>query len=108
VASWRSFYDVANADGDYNTFPFLEVLRNLHLSHRPRFRYLREVRKPTLILYGDKDEYCYNDVPGCVAILKGVLERKKNVELGVMKDTDHFFTEREDELARLILDWMER
>jgi pimeloyl-ACP methyl ester carboxylesterase len=101
--TWRAFYDMANPDGDYNVFPFLESLRGIRLSRRPRFRYLRGIRKPALILYGDRDEFCHGDVPACVAILAGVVG--KNIELGILKDTDHGFTEREAELARLIIDW---
>ena len=105
IQSWRSFYDMANPDGDYNVFPFLELLRNIRLSRRPRFRYLRGIRKPTLVLYGDRDEFCYGDVPACVAILADTLG--VNFELGILKDTDHGFTGREEELARLITDWID-
>ena len=101
--SWRAYYDMANPDGDYNVFPFLEVLRGIRLSRRPRFRYLRGIRKPALVLYGDRDEFCHGDVPACVAILADVVG--KNFELGILKDTDHNFTGREEELARLIIDW---
>lgn len=107
VQSWRAFYDIANPDGDYNVFPFLEVMRRLRLSRRARFRFLRGIRKPTFILYGDRDEYCYGNVPRCVAILADALGARTNFELGILKDADHGFTGREEELARLIIDWME-
>src|SRR4029079_7021015 len=87
--SWRSFYDMANPDGDYNVFPFLEVMRGIRLSRRPRFRYLRAIRKPTLVLYGDRDEFCHGDVSRCVSILADVVG--PNVELAIMKDADHGF-----------------
>lgn len=103
--SWRAFYDMANPDGDYNVFPFLEVLRGIRLSRRPRFRFLRAVRKPALMLYGDRDEYCHGDVSACVAILAEALG--SNFEFGILEDTDHGFNGREAELARLIIDWME-
>ena len=34
--SWRSLYDMINPDGDYNVFPFLEIMRGVRLSKRPR------------------------------------------------------------------------
>lgn len=102
--SWRSFYDMANPDGDYNVFPFLEVMRGVRLSRRPRFRHLRGIRKPTLILYGDNDEYCYGDVSRCVEILSEVVGPR--VELAVMKDADHGFTGREEELGEVIVRWI--
>ena len=102
--SWRSFYDRANPNGDYNVFPFLEVLRGIRLSRRPRFRYLRGIRKPTLVLYGDGDEFCYGDVSRCVSILADAVG--PNFELAILQDADHGFSGQEKELVRLIIDWI--
>jgi pimeloyl-ACP methyl ester carboxylesterase len=104
--SWRSFYDMANPDGDYNVFPFLEVMRKVRLSRRPRFRFVREIRKPTLVLYGDRDEYCFGDVSRCVAILDEAVGAKPNMELAILEDADHGFAGREDALAEVIVGWM--
>jgi pimeloyl-ACP methyl ester carboxylesterase len=104
--SWTSFYDMANPDGDYNVFPFLEAMRNLRLSRKPRFRHVRGIRKPTLVLYGENDEYCYGDVPRCVAILDEALGPKPNMELAIMKDADHGFGGREEELGTMLVQWI--
>ncbi len=106
VMSWRAWYDTANPDGDYNVFPFLEVLRNVKLSRRAKFRYLRAIRKPTFILYGDQDQYCFGDVPRCVSILADAIGPKPNIELGIIADADHGFSGRERELAQVILGWL--
>lgn len=108
VMSWRGWYDMANPDGDYNVFPFLEVMRNVKLSRRAKFRYLRAIRKPALVLYGERDQYCYGDVSRCVEILADAIGPKPNFELAIVEDADHGFGGREDELARLIVDWVER
>lgn len=105
--SWRSFYDMANPDGDYNVFPFLEADEGLRLSRRPRFRYLRAIRKPALFLYGDHDEYATAGVTRSVAILAAALGPKPNVEIAVMENADHGFSGREEELAELIVRWMD-
>ena len=105
--SWRSFYDTANPDGDYNVFPFLELLSGVRLSRRPRFRYLRAIRKPTLILYGDRDESLPADVSRCVSTLADALGPKPNVELAILDDADHGFGGREGEVGRVIIRWME-
>jgi pimeloyl-ACP methyl ester carboxylesterase len=106
--SWRSFYDMANPDGDYNVFPFLEVIGGIRLSRRPRFRHLRGIRKPTLVLYGDRDEYAYGgDVSRCVGALADALGPKTNFELAIMEDADHGFSGREEELGQMIADWIE-
>lgn len=105
--SWRSFHDMANPDGDYNVFPFLEVMKDVRLGRRTHFRHLRGIRKPTLILYGDSDEYCYGDVSRCVAILADALGPKENIEMAILADADHGFSGREEELAEVMLGWME-
>jgi pimeloyl-ACP methyl ester carboxylesterase len=105
--SWRAFYDMANPDGDYNVFPFLETMRELRLSRRPRFRYLRAIRKPSLFLYGDKDEFCVESASKTVAVLAEALGPKTNVELAIMADADHGFGGREEELTGVIVEWME-
>lgn len=104
--SWRAFYDMANPDGDYNVFPFLETMKSVRLGRRAHFRHLRGIRKPTLILYGDSDEYCYGDVSRCVAILADALGPKENVEMAILADADHGFSGKEAELADVILGWM--
>lgn len=104
--SWRSFYDMANPDGDYNVFPFLELLRGVRLSKRPRFRHVRGIRKPALVLYGENDEYCYGDVSRCVAILADAIGPKPNFELAILKDADHGFGGFENELADTIVRWI--
>ncbi len=107
MMSWRSVLDMFNPDGDYNVFPFLEAMRGPRLSRKPLFRLLRRIRKPTLVLYGDGDEYCYGNVSGCVAALAEALGSRPNFQLAVMKDADHGFGGRETELAALLADWIE-
>jgi len=104
MLSWRSFLDMANPDGDYNVFPFLELLRDVRLSRKPRFRHVRGIRKPALYVYGEREEYCFDDVPGCVRILSDHVG--PNAEIVVMKDANHSFTGKEAELGRLMAEWM--
>jgi pimeloyl-ACP methyl ester carboxylesterase len=103
MMSWRSFYDVANPNGDYNVFPFYEIMSGVKLSRRP-FRYIRAIRKPSVYLYGDGDEYCFGDVQRCVAILSEYINDR--AEIVVMRDADHGFSGREEELGRLIGEWI--
>ena len=106
VTSWRAFHDMSNPDGDYNVFPFLEIMRGIRLSKRPRFRHLRTIRKPTLVLYGDRDEFCFDDVSGCVAILADAVGARTNFEIATLADADHGFHGHEEELACVMLDWI--
>jgi len=100
MLSWRSFYDMANPNGDYNVFPFYEVMNGIRLGTRPRFRHVRAIRKPSLYVYGDRDEFSYGDVPRCVSILSEHVG--PNAEIAVMENADHGFTGREKELGELI------
>lgn len=105
--SWTSFYDMANPDGDYNVFPFLEVMRDVRLGRKPRFRHLRGIRKPTLVLYGENDAYCYDDVPRCVSILAGALGPRPNFELAIMEGAGHGFGGFEEEVGEVVVRWIE-
>jgi pimeloyl-ACP methyl ester carboxylesterase len=105
--SWRAFYDMANPNGDYNVFPFLEVANGVKLSRKPRFRHLRGIRKPALFLYGEHDEYCYAGVSRSLAILEEALGDKSNIELAVMGDADHGFSGMEEELGQALVRWMD-
>lgn len=107
LMSWRALRDMLDPDGDYNVFPFLEAMRGLRFGRKPLFRHVRGIRKPTLILYGDRDEYCYDDVSGCVAAMASAIGPKPNVELAIMEDADHGFGGREEELAAVVGEWVE-
>lgn len=104
LMSWRAFYDVANPNGDYNVFPFFEVMSGTKLSSRPLFRFIRAIRKPSLYLYGDRDEFSYGDVPGCVAMLSRHVNER--AEVVVMRDAGHGFEGREEELGGVIAEWI--
>ncbi|MCU1348803.1 MAG: hypothetical protein JWO56_1833 [Acidobacteria bacterium] len=104
LMSWRSLYDVLNPDGDYNVFPFLEVVRGIRLSRRRPFRYIAAIRKPSLYLYGANDEYCHPDVPSCLAAIASVVGR--NATLAIVDDADHGFGGREEEVAARVGEWL--
>lgn len=99
------FFDIANPDGDYNTFPFYEVLRKVKLSTKPLFRHFKSIKKQTLIAYGDKDEYAWNSVPEIIEILK---EYQPKLDYCVIKGADHGFKGYEKRLAGMVADWLGR
>ncbi len=103
IFSYIGFYDIANPDGDYNVFPFLEVMRRVKLSKKKLFRYFKSVNKPTLVIYGEKDEYAWGNVPRVVKILK---EQKPEFEYVIIKDADHGCSQHQKELAKVIADWL--
>ncbi|CAN5734225.1 Dot/Icm type IV secretion system effector CoxH3 [soil metagenome] len=67
------------------------------------FSFLETCRKSILFVHGDRDEF------GKVAKLKELvakLEPQTQVQLSVVKDADHFFAGRLDELKSVIKDWV--
>lgn len=103
VFSYIGFFDIANPDGDYNIFPFFEVLRKIKLSTKPLFRHFKSIDKPTLVVYGDQDEYAWGDVPKVVEILKNY---RPDLHYEIIKGADHGFTDRENQLSELIANWL--
>ena len=86
LMSWRAFYDVANPRGDYNVFA-------------PPWRQIKRIRRPSLYVYGDSDEYA----PNIAALAEHVGPK---AEVVVLEDTDHGFTGREGEVGTLIAEWL--
>lgn len=107
--SWASLRDTIDPDGDYNVFPFLEVMRGVELSGEKRlFSEYRHLKRPTLILFGEHDEFCFGDVPACIRILETFAPGNVLVETGVIEDTGHSFHGKERELGRRLGRWLER
>ena len=103
--TWRAFYDVANPDGDYNVFPFLEAREKLRLGRKAHFHAMRKIRKPSLVVYGENDEYA-DDIQACVGVLANAVAQQPNIEIVVMRDAAHGFSGKERELAELITGWL--
>lgn len=108
LISYQSFYDEANPDGDYNTFPFYEYMNKLNLSTKRLFREYRSITKPTLVVYGERDEYCYGDVGKVVGILKKEAPTKKLFDFEIIKNADHGFNGKEKELAVTVSEWLSK
>jgi len=101
--SYKGFYDIVNPDGDYNVFPFSEALGKAKLSKEPLFRYFKSVKKSSLVVYGEKDEYAWGDVAKIIAILK---KYQPKFDYEIIKDADHGFTGKNEELAKVISKWI--
>lgn len=103
IFSYQAFYDIANPDGDYNCFPFSEVLTNTKLSTKSIFRYFKSIKKPSLVIYGNNDEYAWGDIHKVIKILKTYQPDFKYI---TVKNADHGFTGRKKELAGEISNWI--
>lgn len=103
IFSYNSFYDIANPDGDYNCFPFLEVIRKIKLSKKPLFRYYKAIQKSTLVVYGENDEYAWGEVPRVVEILK---KQKPEFTYKIIPGADHGLSEHKIELGEIVTKWL--
>lgn len=103
IFSWKSFYDIANPDGDYNTFPFYEALRNVKLSKKPLFRYFKAIKKPSLVVYGSEDEYAWGDVSRAVNLLE---KQNPDLDYKIIQGGDHGLSGHTDKLAKIVAGWL--
>ncbi|MBF8249568.1 MAG: hypothetical protein HW400_169 [Candidatus Levybacteria bacterium] len=103
IFSYNAFYDTCNPDGDYNTFPYLEVIKKLKLSTKPLFRYVKSINKPTLVIYGGKDEYALGGGAKSAEILR---QQRPDFIYRVIKNADHAFSHHQKEYAKIIVDWL--
>ena len=102
--SYQSLYDTINPDGDYNIFPFNEYMNHLRLSKKSLFKEYHSINKPTLIVYGEHDEYCYGNVPRCVEVLKKECPHPNLFTFKIVKGGDHGFHGKENEMTELVTD----
>lgn len=104
--SYQSLYDTLNPDGDYNIFPFLEALEKIKLSKKPLFREYKSITKPTLVIYGNDDEYCYGKVSEIIEILSKMSSAPGKFKFQIINNSDHGFNGKEKELADIITRWL--
>ena len=112
IISWQSFLDVCNPDGDYNVFPFYEVINNIKLSREPLFRHFQSIKKPSLVVYGEQDEHSWGDVGRIIEILKKYQPKFIPHQIGagfdykIIPGADHRFRDKKKELAEVIINWL--
>lgn len=104
--SYLSLLDTIDPDGEYNIFPFNEAMNKLNLSDKRLFKEFKSIGKPTLVIYGQNDEYCYGNVDGCVNILKQECVNSKLFTFKIIPAADHGFSGKEKELADTVANWL--
>jgi pimeloyl-ACP methyl ester carboxylesterase len=101
--SYQAFYDTCNPDGDYNVFPYVEEIKKIKLSTKPLFRHAQSIGKPTLVIYGEKDQYALGGGRKSAEILKKYCP---NFTYENIKDADHALTFHQKEYAKIVTDWL--
>ena len=103
LISYQSLYDIINPDGDYNIFPFNEYINELKLSRKQLFKEYKTINKPTLVVYGENDEYCYGNVAKCVEILKKECPNPRLFTFKIIRNANHGFSGKEKVLVKTIV-----
>ncbi len=107
LISYQSFYDMANPDGDYNCFPYAQHLSKIKLSKKPLFRYFKAIGKPTLVIYGQSDQYAPdNSGQKAIKTLEAQVQDRPNFQFELIAKADHSFHKKEDELGRIMASWL--
>ncbi len=105
--SYQSIYDTINPEGDYNIFPYWEIMNKLTITKKERFREYKSINKPTLVVYGQLDDSCYRRTRDCVEILKKNTVNKDLFKFEILPGADHGFTGDEEKLSNLIVNWLQ-
>jgi pimeloyl-ACP methyl ester carboxylesterase len=103
--SYQSVADILDPNGNYNTFPYYESQHG-RLGTKPLWGELGSIAKPTLVVYGAADQYCYPDVPTCLEILKRNAPKGVKFTYKTIPGADHSCYQHEPELAAVIAEWV--
>jgi len=104
--SYQACYDVLNPDGDYNIFPFNDALNNLKLGHKGLFKEFRKMSRPTHVILGSDDEYCYGKAGSCMNLLKKNVDHKEKYYFELIDGADHGFEHHEQKLVQTVSRWI--
>lgn len=109
--SAQAAQDILDPDGDYNTFPFYEVTSK-RLGGKQPFQEYRTIRIPTLVVYGENDEYVYT----AGSVSDALILFEENTHKSIVDDSgflaiaevDHGFNGAEDSFATAVAAWLSR
>jgi alpha-beta hydrolase superfamily lysophospholipase len=107
--SAQSAWDILNPDGDYNTFPYYEMVHG-RIGKKPLFDEYRQLDRQTLVILGEEDEYTTH-VGGSAKVLELLMGQTSNAMLkqtdfALVPETTHNFGNAEAAFAKQVADWL--
>lgn len=109
--SAQSALDILNPDGDYNTFPFFEATTK-RIGKKPLFEEYSKIDIPTLIIFGDVDEYAYTAGGTVEALELFRAHTNPNIVTScsyqLVADADHGFHDQFEQFAEQVADWLSK
>jgi pimeloyl-ACP methyl ester carboxylesterase len=107
--SAQSALDILDPDGPYNTFPFYEATTR-RLGKKPLFKEYSAITKPTLVVFGEADEFAYTvgSAAKALELLKSQVNPSilKKSDFKLIPSADHSFHGTEKEFAATVADWL--
>jgi len=104
--SYQSLYDQINPEGDYNIFPFYWQLNKIEIMDKKAFGEFAAINKPTLVIYGSEDEFCYGRMADCVKLLKNATANKNNFKFEIIAGADHGISDHAQHLVSKVLEFL--
>lgn len=108
--SAQAAHDILNPQGHYNTFPFYEVANKRIGAGKPLFSEYRKIRIPTLVVFGENDEYAYTagTVSDALIMFEDNTHESILDDCGFLTiaDADHGFHGAEDKFATSVASWL--
>jgi len=101
--SYQSAYDILSPDGLYNCFPFYEAFRE-RLWTKEFFQEYSQLDIPTLVVYGDSDEYVRFPMSDVVDTLRS---HNAWVTYEVLPGANHSFGGHEKILSEKMVAWID-
>jgi pimeloyl-ACP methyl ester carboxylesterase len=107
--STQAAWDILNPDGDYNTFPFYEYSHE-RLGKKSFFKEYKQLDLPTLVIYGEEDEFMATAGSAALALDTLIKETSnqmlKKTDFMLIKGADHSFHGYEKEFAEKVAGWL--
>jgi pimeloyl-ACP methyl ester carboxylesterase len=107
--SAQAALDILDPDGAYNTFPFFEATTE-RIGHKPLFAEYRTIDRPTLVVFGEHDEYATTagGAGAALKLLKDYLPAKVHATSAfqLIADADHSFHDAEATFAETVSTWL--
>jgi pimeloyl-ACP methyl ester carboxylesterase len=107
--SAQSAWDILNPDGAYNTFPYYESTTE-RLGNKRLFDEYKKIDRPTLIIFGEEDEYT-TTAGGSANALDLFMKNTDNAHLkqtdfSLVEGGDHSFHDAETAFSNQVADWI--
>lgn len=112
--SAQSANEILDANGTYNTFPFLEATTT-RLGKKTLFAELRKIDIPTLCIFGELDEYAYTagGTKTALKLMEQAMIGSRQTTKGkhsfqIVQGADHGFKGYEQQFATQVTAWLEQ